>query len=287
VHTKYAITENLIARASYSQTIGRPSISTLLQEEDINYNTRRITAANLGIKPQSADNLDLVLEYYFEPVGIVSVNYFQKNIKNFIQSYNYDITDAASDIDGYGPEFYYTSADQAASLLPWRVSGRRNSGDGKVRGFEFAYQQQFSFLPGPFKRLSGFANYTYIETESQKGGTSESGSLTNFVPQLLNAGLSWRGNGLDIKLRYNWTDDYLREDATLPINREYNAATGRYDLNVSYSINRNVSLYFDIFNMFNSHEQFYVGGKEVDRPIYITRDEDNGTRYSFGARIRL
>ncbi len=275
-HLKYAITPNLIARFSYSQTIGRPNYSNLITDENIDFGTKTITRANTDLEPMTSQNFDYTLEYYFEPVGMLSANYFEKRIKNFISDFNFDLT-PESDIFGYGSDYY-------DPVSPWKIRSKTNSGLGKVRGIELAYQQQFTFLPGPLKGLGGYANYTYIETESQKGGTAETGSLTNYVPELINVGLSWRYRGFQARVRYNWKDRYLMTDAPLSINRVYIGAAGRLDINTSYQLNRKVSLFFDVFNATNTHEKFYQG-EGMDQ--YLTRDEDNGARYSLGVNVRL
>ena len=46
-----------------------------------------------------------------------------------------------------------------------------NAGTATVQGWELSYQQQFTFLPGLLKGLSGSANYTLLDTHGDFGGT--------------------------------------------------------------------------------------------------------------------
>lgn len=224
----------------------------------------------------NSQNFDYTLEYYFEPVGSVSAGYFEKRISDFIQDYNFDLTPDNDPFD-YGPEYY-------DPISPWKVRSKTNAGSARVRGVELAYQQQFTFLPGLLKGLGAYANYTRIESSSTKGGTAESGSLTNYVPRLVNAGLSWRYRGFQGRLRYNWKDRYLTADSPVPMNRVYTDQSGRFDITATYQINRRVGVYFDVFNVFNAHEIFLQGDGKT---LFLTRDEDNGVRYSFGVNVRL
>ena len=50
-----------------------------------------------------------------------------------------------------------------------------NSGKARVRGLEFNYTQQFTFLPGALRGLGAFANYTWLQSEGSRqtvGGTT-------------------------------------------------------------------------------------------------------------------
>ncbi len=282
IHTKYHFTSDLTARASFSKTIGRPSISQLVREDSLEddfdplqpvdsiANAIILTESGLNLRPQRSDNVDVSLEYYFKQVGAISVGYFQKDIKDFLER-------GRITIDLPGGRKFITNYTRN---LPDKAT---------VEGFEFSYQQQITFLPGSLRRTSGFANYTYIEAQSAKrsdaGGGTETGAITNFVPQIINAGISWRDYDFDMKLRYSWTDDYLRTDSANPAQRVYYSEYSRFDLNTRYEINDKLSIYLDIFNIFNSPVIYYRGGKGLN--VFQTQYEDNGTRYSMGLNIRL
>jgi outer membrane receptor protein involved in Fe transport len=81
---KFAITPRLLTRLSWATNVGRPRIGQLIPRTTVNFDNQTITISNPSLKPQTADNFDFMAEYYFEPVGVVSVGVFQKNIKNFI-----------------------------------------------------------------------------------------------------------------------------------------------------------------------------------------------------------
>lgn len=69
---------------SYATNVGRPGIGQLIPRTNVNFDTQTIASSNPSLKPQTADNFDLALEYYFEPAGTLSIGLFQKQIKNFI-----------------------------------------------------------------------------------------------------------------------------------------------------------------------------------------------------------
>jgi hypothetical protein len=77
VNAAYSIRENLIARAGYYHSVGRPNLVqyagslTLPDTENVPGPTNRITVNNAGIKAWSARTYKVTLEYYFEKVGLL------------------------------------------------------------------------------------------------------------------------------------------------------------------------------------------------------------------------
>ncbi|NHK26828.1 TonB-dependent receptor [Parvularcula flava] len=86
------VTENLVARGSYSKTIGRVGYGSLFASTTANAPNRptvlggQVTGSsqNPGLLPLESDNFDLSLEYYYGDTSYVSVGYFDKNVRNFI-----------------------------------------------------------------------------------------------------------------------------------------------------------------------------------------------------------
>lgn len=73
---------------AFAKTIGRPNLSEIIPSISIsdptaNDTNRTITVVNTGLKPWTAENLDLSIEKYFENAGHASVGAFQKDIKDF------------------------------------------------------------------------------------------------------------------------------------------------------------------------------------------------------------
>ena len=67
--------------------------------------------------------------------------------------------------------FYTQMVENNGVTVPVQVAAPINSPEeGKMEGFEIAYQQQFSFLPGFWKGFGAFANYTKLESEGNYGG---------------------------------------------------------------------------------------------------------------------
>uniref|UniRef100_UPI000465ECBE TonB-dependent receptor n=1 Tax=Marinimicrobium sp. LS-A18 TaxID=1381596 RepID=UPI000465ECBE len=87
------LTDDLLARASFSNTIGRPGYGSLIAARSVQ-NPGRPTAlggdnpsasqGNPGLEPLESRNIDLSLEYYYGNSSYVSAGYYEKKIENFI-----------------------------------------------------------------------------------------------------------------------------------------------------------------------------------------------------------
>lgn len=86
------LTDNIVARASYSKTIGRVAYSNLFASTTANAPNRptvlggQVTGAseNPSLRPLESDNFDVSLEWYYGDASYISLGYFDKRVKNFV-----------------------------------------------------------------------------------------------------------------------------------------------------------------------------------------------------------
>jgi TonB-dependent receptor len=129
VNFQYAFTPNTILRAGYGRGIARPNFSDLpptILESDVD---SQITVGNPNLKPTSANNFDVLMERYLTHVGRIQGGVFYKDLRDPIFSGSTLITS--------GPLNGFTQ------IQP--INGEK----AHIFGFEAAYQQLFTFLPGP------------------------------------------------------------------------------------------------------------------------------------------
>ena len=83
------ITENQVIRFSYSDSIARPSLQDLrsqLTYGNKNYLTPTASGGNPALEPLQSSNLDLSYENYYAEGSYFALNYFRKEVENFIGS---------------------------------------------------------------------------------------------------------------------------------------------------------------------------------------------------------
>ena len=250
VHLTHEFTRNLKARVSWSTSFGRPAFSNLLPAESANETAQTVTINNPSLLPQTAKNWDFSLDYYFEPVGTLSAGWFKKTIKDYILSgTNSGVVPTGTD-NGYNGE--YAGFTRLTSS---------NAGTATVDGWEFNYQQQFTFLPGVLKGLSGSANYTAITTSGNFGGTTTRSTtqVPGFIPKAGNLMLAWRYRGFSARVLYNYTSDYISSySATSPAANIYREAFKTTNVGVAYQLRPSVTLTCDVANIFNKPQRLYM-----------------------------
>jgi iron complex outermembrane recepter protein len=265
LHARYTIARNLIARASYGQTSGRPNWSNIMGVEDVNDTAHTISVPNLDLKPRTSKNYDVGLDYYFEPVGVISVGVFRKDIRNYDVTTSQVITTAQAIDLGASP----TPGD----TTPYTVSTRANAGFGKVNGIEINYSQSLSFLPGAFRGFGVFANFTYLKTEGtfNLGSTSappiSTTHLQGFIPRTANAGISYVYNKIDLRASWNFTDWWPENTPSDPSTTKIRGSRYTIDVSSKYRLTRNISLFADFVNVTTTHGEKYWGWVAQNRRV--------------------
>jgi len=254
VHAFHDITPNLKARLSWSSSFGRPAISNMRPGESIDETNRRLTVNNPSIMPQQAKNWDATLEYYFEPVGSLTLGWFHKSIKDFIVT-NQEVGIIPGGLDnGYDGEYE-----------GWIERTSLNSGTAIAQGWEFAYQQQLTFLPGKLKGLAASFNYSWVETHGLREGTRylTRREVAGFIPHSANASLRWNYRGFSARALYNFTGEYITSfNATNPALSIYRYSMKTLNLGFGYQYKPGLGVTIDISNVLNEPQEFYMGTKD-------------------------
>jgi iron complex outermembrane receptor protein len=238
----YKVSENLQFRLSYSQTLGRPEFSNIIPNVDINEDTSTVTARNPALKPWTAKNYEVSVEYYFKSDGVVSVGLFRKDVTNaFITSRS--ILDSAL-LAQYGLDSIYDG---------FELVGRSNASDvTRINGIEVSYQQQLTFLPLWARGFSVFANGTFLKTS---GSTRIGLSLQD---KTLNWGVSYSRKRFGAGLKWN----YIGGDETAltsigPGGLTVTKPLMTLDVNSEFRFTPRFSLFFNARNFTNESTRTY------------------------------
>jgi TonB-dependent receptor len=272
VHLVYHITPNLQSRLSYSNSIGRPPGTQLLPTYTVNTTTEIVTLGNPDLKPQTSENWDATLEYYFEPVGQLSAGYFRKDLKDFLVTRTIGTVASGSD-NGFG-----------GSYQGFAINGPSNAGSAKIDGWELNYQQQFTFLPGVLRGLGFSANYTKLYTSGDYGetGVRSTSDVARFTPETVNAALNFNYRSIGVRVLYSYMADTLWDYSTDASRLRYRSARELVNLGATYRLNRGITLSIDLANAFNEPQDYYRA-----LPDRLERSTFNGTTITFGVSGRF
>lgn len=263
LHARYNLTQGLLARASYSEGIGRPPFGNLKPLTSISVSGLSVTQNNTALKPQESRNYDLSLEYYLEPVGVLSATLFRKEIRNFISSINTPLT--AELAAKYGVEPAY---------LGWDFRTQTNTGDGEIRGYELAYNQNLGNFARWLRPFSVMANYTK---------STGKGRLEGVIPAIWNLGLVYEQRPWTFRVQMNHQDTYLQETNADPFLRRFKPGQDNLDLSVQYRFRPWLSPFVDFQNVLGeSIQQTQVDGLYLPRTYTVI-----GKRINFGIKGRF
>jgi iron complex outermembrane recepter protein len=281
VSAAYDLAEDLIWRASYGKTISRASLSIIAAQTVIpNPFDNTATAGNPNLKPQQSKNLDTSLEWYFKPGSLLSAAYFKKELTDATVSSTTQTTFGALGLpDTALGAIFQDKNGKVDPNLPMTLRTYGNAGQQTLKGYELAYQQDFNFLPDPFKGLGALASYTHIDPfNSQKWITTAGKEIeVNSVPKYAYSFTTYYERGpLAMRLSYNYKGRSLHGDN--PKNNgddliRWRAARGYLDGTISYKLTENLELRLDALNLTNTLSYDYF--------------EDATGKYGDGHRTRM
>jgi TonB-dependent receptor len=288
INLRYAFSNNFIVKAAWTNAIARPKYYDLVPYFNINPNDLVLGAGNPTLEPVRSSNLDLMAEYYFKSVGLISGGLFYKKINKFFYTYidnNYTAAKFATD--------FPTVNNPIAAGENWEFAQRRNGDGATVLGFEAAIQRQFDFLPGFWKGFGIYLNYTYTHSKAE-GIYDGSGNLIRSnvklpgaAPHIFNTSLSYENKKLVERLSANFTSSYVDDSDDAGYNEE--AFFDRYysrqfflDANASYAFTKKLRIFVEANNLTNQPLRYYQGVKERTAQL-----EYYGPRFNAGIKFDL
>jgi TonB-dependent receptor len=266
---RYALTSNTNLRLAYGRGLSRPNPQDIAQAMTIDstVNPNQVSLGNPNLKPEMADNVDVLVEHYINPFGMITAGYFYKNLVDPIVTHR------------CGPP----------TVCPTPFAGDivtqpLNAGSAWINGFEAAFLQHLTFLPGAFSGLGISANYGYTASRASLGPDFQ---RTDHPRLLRNAPHTWnisptydRGRvSARIGLSYNAANiagygfsDGAYGGITGPFGDNYFYAHLQFDAQGSVRMSRGLSFVIyglninnEVFGFYNGSPQFMVQ-REYYRP---------------------
>jgi TonB-dependent receptor len=248
LHATFNVTANFVARAAYARTYGRPNLSEIIPtttiDEDDDDSTDpnaipgNISLRNPALKPWTADNYDLSLEYYTDQGGLFSAGVFQKEIRDFF---------------GAGVIVATTADTQRLGLDPryagWRITTKFNSGNARISGAEFNIRHSLAPLGAWGRHFSGFVNGTKLQLEGDRQA-----DFSGFTPEALNWGFTYSRRPVQFMAKWNYRGKQRlgAQPAFGPEGYDYQDRRLSVDVNLEYQIRKDMFLYVNAQNLFNA-----------------------------------
>ncbi|HKT46966.1 MAG TPA: TonB-dependent receptor [Candidatus Acidoferrales bacterium] len=208
---RIALAPNTDLRLIYGRGLSRPDPQDIAQAVSFSAGGGVNTASlgNPNLKAETADNFDVLVEHYLNPFGEIQVGYFYKRLTD-------PIVTTTRTVDNFQPT-------PAAPQGTYRVTQPINAGSAWVSGFEAAYIQHLSFMPGILRGLGFSANYGYTASQA-KGipGRLDNPRLLRSAPNTWNISPTYDRGRLSVRagLSYNQANifSYVFTDGSDPNN---------------------------------------------------------------------
>lgn len=302
------VAENVVLRFGAAKTMARPTLAYLSPSVSGGptgyFDDGRVFAINLGnpkLDPFRSTNYDLSAEWYFAEGGLLSAAVFYKDIDSYVQR-----TRLLTTWGDMGYSLDLLPAGFTADTV-FNVQSYYNTPGGPLKGYELTYQQPFTFLPGIWSKFGIQLNYTHVESSikymfSTAGNSNTSvtttftdNDLVNLSPNSYNATLYYDDGTFSARVSTSYRDGYIGEILSqenvwdLDGNQLTTAdVTGKdsvrnVDFNMSYRVNKKLSLTFEAINLLDTPDSRYVDSslQLADRYTVTGRQYYLGARYKF------
>jgi TonB-dependent receptor len=283
---RYRIDNNSGLRLAYGRGLSRPlpqQLTTAISEDT----STAPSTFNVGavLKPEHANNYDLLYERYLTPLGLIQAGFFYKSITDPI------VTNVVLSTSGpFAGHFVATPT---------------NAGTAYVTGFEFALQQHFTYLPGLLSGLGVSGNYSYTTSGTTKVDQlrTDNPALLRQAPNTWNLSPTYDRRRLSIRVglayngpnifQYQYHNLVLNPDGTKSSNPQPDGVKGpsgdnylyahfQVDAQGSYYLGKGLTAVVSGLNLNNEVFGFYNGS-----PQFVVQREYYKPTYTFGFRWDL
>jgi TonB-dependent receptor len=226
---------------------------------------------NPALNPTKANNYDILAEHFFEPLGLLQAGFFYKTLSD--------------------PIYSTRNRLQGGQFPTYDVIQSINGPSGHITGFEAAWEQRLSRLPGLLGGFGVAANYSYTTSQVSfpagfNGGRTDHAALQRQAPNNWNLGLTYDKARFSMRFgvshndasiySYFWTQQsgVSPSDPVLglkgPNGDQYLYAHTQYDVQGSYRIAKGLRLVVYGLNLSNEVFGFFQGSTiyPIQREFY-------------------
>jgi len=317
LNAAYEVADNMIIRFGAAKVMARPMLANLAPSVTaISVPTTgatvgaSLTVGNPKLDPFRAVNYDLSFEWYFTTGALVSVAIFDKQINNFPQTL---ISNAplSAILDAEGIAALKAAQTNATAIAyidsdyTFDIRQYGNAPGGYIRGVEFNYQQDLTFLPWYFKHLGVQFNATHLESELEyivtpantrtgAAAITGKGPFTGASPDAFNFTVYYEVDKFSARLSSAYRKGYRTTypiaagtcepgycDSPLVNDFLGSETTFNLDGSATYKLNKNITFSLEALNLTNQKEQRWA----YENDPVVTRYAATGRSIFAGVRL--
>ena len=243
---RYDQSENLVYRASWTNSLARPNFEQSAYRMELNSeDDGEATLGNPELDPYQSMNLDASVEFYNENLGLFALSAFYKDIEDFIYT----------SVGGTYTDSFGTTYDELTTFL--------NGDKAELKGIEITWQQRLDKWSEPLAGFGFFITSTFSDSEA-KIQTREI-ALPKHSDQVYTLGFSYENYGYFFRIAGTQRSKYLDSIGGEAIEDEYIDDNFQWDIFTSYEINDNFDIFAEFINIGDEPKYTYQGQSDLTR----------------------
>lgn len=272
---KYSFAPRSDARFAVTRGIARPDYASLAPSLQgtlggSQSNPANLTVGNPNLRPQHAWNYDLLVEHFFQSVGVISGGVFYKSLTDFIFNQT------------------FTYAGPVTSFTGQLGTRPENGGAGHLMGFEGEWTQRLVFLPGSLAGLGLDANFTHVDSRVLVDPTTgRYAQLQRQAPNLANVAATYDYGPISSRIGWAYQGANIQsygDGSATPSGDTYFYAHSQIDASIIYNFTQRVQVQLQGLNLNNAVFGFFSGTPQHD---YAIQREYYGRTIYLGAKYNL
>ena len=280
LNASYNLKENLIARAAYYHSVGRPDF--IQYSGGVNLPDtgnppapgNQISVNNAGIKAWNARTVNVRLESYFEGVGQFAIGAFRREIQDFFGATVFTPTPEFLGLYGLDPTVYGG----------YDVSTRHNvAGTVRTEGWDFNYKQALTFLPAWARGVQVFANGS-----AQRVTGDDTVSFAGFIPRSGSWGVSVTRQKYNVRVNWNYRgrsrNALVTGNSIEPGTFNWTSKRLYVDVVGEYKLWKQTAFFFNLRNVGDATEDVKIFGPSTPEVARFRTRIDYASLWTFGIK---
>jgi TonB-dependent receptor len=254
---------NLALRFGFSKTLSRPEFNQMAPIVSVNVPLCAgaaesevecrsvITKGNPDLKPMTAYNYDMTLEWYNDYEGSLIGSVFYKDVSDFI------LQDLLID---------QTIAGQPSDVL-FNSSTPVNFSDGEAKGYEIAFYQPLGSLHESLKGFGVQLNYTRVETKFDEDVGDSGYGFPGSSKNNYNAVMFYETRSFGARMAYTYRDDFFRtlaDQGSQTSDARFTEDSKNLNFNIRfnpYPKDKNLLVVLNANNLLDDDRRDFIGDK--------------------------
>lgn len=247
LHLTYHPNSQTNYRLALTRSFARPDFGSLTPGATYLEADNELTSGNPNLEPTYSNNVDLMAEYFFDRLGLVSLGVFYK-----------DITD---------PIFQSSSIGEFGNNTGVNIIRPENGDSAWLAGLEVAFNRDLGFITPELDNFGIMANATFMDSEMTIPGRADKVSIPRQADSLYNFTVYYDNTHFAARLAVNFKGEYIEEHGSSKQFDSYYGDNTSVDFTTSYQLNENALVYLELNNLTNEPLKYYLG--DESRPLQV------------------